>query len=163
MKRSKKRGIPMSDQRQYYEMSDRIWALLEPHLSGQRGQWGGIAKDNREFINGVFWVLSTGSPWRRLPQRYGKWGTVYQRFRRWRDRGIWENLLELLVDEPEFEWLVVDTGQYRAQSHRAGPGDEHDAGGYFIPRFTLPWIQMVCRSEYLSERIPQLIARKLFP
>ena len=42
-------------------------ALLEPHLPGQEGQWGGVAEDNRRFLNGVFWILRTGAPWRDLP------------------------------------------------------------------------------------------------
>ena len=126
----------MSNEQQRHDISDEVWSLLEPHLPGQRGQWGGIAQDNRRFINGVFWILRTGAPWRDLPPFYGKWGTVYQRFRRWRDKGIWEKLLEILVDEPDFEWLMIDA--------------------------TLPWMQMVCRSEYLSQRVPELIAKKLF-
>ena len=44
-----------------HDISDKVWALLEPHLPGQRGQWGGIAQDNRRFINAVFWVLRTGA------------------------------------------------------------------------------------------------------
>ena len=55
-----------------HDMSDEVWALLSPHLQGQRGQWGGIAKDNRLFIKVVFWVLRTGAPWRDLPPDYGK-------------------------------------------------------------------------------------------
>ena len=47
-----------------HDISDHAWTLLEPHLPGQRGQWGGIAKDNRLFINAVFWILRTGAPWR---------------------------------------------------------------------------------------------------
>lgn len=96
----------MKNEQQRHDISDAVWSLLEPHLPGQRGQWGGIAQDNRRFINGVFWILRTGAPWRDLPPFYGKWGTVYQRFRRWRDKGIWEKLLEILVDEPDFEWFV---------------------------------------------------------
>lgn len=49
-----------------HDISDEMWALLEPHLPGQRGQWGGIAQDNRRFINAVFRVLRTGAPWRDL-------------------------------------------------------------------------------------------------
>ena len=71
----------MSNEQQRHDISDAVWSLLEPHLPGQRGQWGGIAQDNRRFINGVFWILRTGAPWRDLPPFYGKWGTVYQRFR----------------------------------------------------------------------------------
>lgn len=100
----------MKNEQQRHDISDAVWSLLEPHLPGQRGQWGGIAQDNRRFINGVFWILRTGAPWRDLPPFYGKWGTVYQRFRRWRDKGIWEKLLEILVDGISAETLLADRG-----------------------------------------------------
>ncbi len=45
-----------------HDINEKAWALLAPHLSGQGGQWGGIAQDNRRFINAVFWVLRTGAP-----------------------------------------------------------------------------------------------------
>ena len=80
-----------------HDISDKAWAILEPMLPGQRGQWGGVAEDNRRFINGVFWILRTGAPWRDLPPDYGKWGSVHQRFRRWRDKGMWEKILEALI------------------------------------------------------------------
>ena len=148
----------MKNEQQRHDISDAVWSLLEPHLPGQRGQWGGIAQDNRRFINGVFWILRTGAPWRDLPPFYGKWGTVYQRFRRWRDKGIWEKLLEILVDEPDFEWLMIDASHCKVHPHAAGArGGNQDMSrtkGGSIPRFTLPWMQMVCRSEYLSQRVP---------
>ena len=87
--------------------------LLEPHLPGQRGQWGGIAQDNRRFINAVFWVLRTGLPWHDLPPDYGKWGSVHQRFIRWRRKGVWEKLLEILMDEPDYEWLMIDASHIK--------------------------------------------------
>ena len=76
-----------------HDISENVWALLEPHLPGQRGQWGGIAQDNRRFIDAVFWGLRTGAPWRDLPPDYGKWGSVHQRFIRWRRKGVWKKLL----------------------------------------------------------------------
>ena len=53
----------MSKEQQRHDISNEVWNLLEPHLPGQRGQWGGIAQDNRRFINGVFWISRTGAPW----------------------------------------------------------------------------------------------------
>ncbi|WP_234810980.1 transposase [Candidatus Williamhamiltonella defendens] len=47
-----------------HDISDHVWSLLEPHLPGRKGSWGGIARDNRQFINAVFWILRTGAPWR---------------------------------------------------------------------------------------------------
>ena len=54
-----------------HDISDRVWELLEPHLPGRKGSWGGVATDNRRFINAVFWILRTGAPWRDLPSEYG--------------------------------------------------------------------------------------------
>ena len=67
-----------------HDISDETWALLEPHLPGRRGVWGGIAEDNRLFINAVFWILRTGAPWRDLPPDYGGWSNTHRRFIRWR-------------------------------------------------------------------------------
>ena len=76
----------MRNAQQRHDISNDVWKLLKPHLPGQRGQWRGIAQDNRRFTNGMFWILRTGAPWRDLPPYYGKWGMVHQRFRRWRDK-----------------------------------------------------------------------------
>ena len=110
----------MTNPQRRHDISDAAWALLEPHLPGQSGQWGGIAKDNRFFINAVFWILRAGAPWRDLPPEYDKWGTVHQRFIRWRDKRIWENLLEVLIDDPDFEWLMIDASHCKVHPHAAG-------------------------------------------
>ena len=55
-----------------FDISDAKWKLIEPHMTGQLGQHGGIAKDNRKFINAVVWILETESPWMVLPPDYGK-------------------------------------------------------------------------------------------
>ena len=148
-----------------HDISDEVWALLEPHLPGQRGQWGGIAEDNRRFINAVFWVLRTGAPWRDLPPDYGKWGTVHQRFIRWRRKGIWEKLLELLVDEPDYEWLIIDASHIKVHPHAAGArGGNQDMArtkGGSTPRYIWPWMRMVCQSEFLLQKVPEQIVKKL--
>lgn len=132
----------MANEQHRHDISDEVWALLEPLLPGRRGQWGGIAQDNRRFINAVFWILRTGAPWRDLPPAYGKWGTVYQRFRRWRDNGTWENILEALVDEPDFEWLIIDATHCKVHPDAAGAkGGNQDMSrtkGGSTPKSILP-------------------------
>jgi transposase len=78
----------------------RFW---NPHLAGRESRWGGIAQNRRTFIDAVFWILRTGAPWRDLPPDYGGWGNTHRRSIRWRDRSIWEKLLEQLVDAPDYE------------------------------------------------------------
>ena len=145
-----------------HDISDEAWAVLAPHLPGQPGQWGGIAEDNRRFIHAVFWILRTGAPWRDLPPDYGKWGTVHQRFRRWRDDGTWEKLLEILIVEPDFEWLMIDASHCKCHPHAAGAvGGNQDIGrtkGGQTPRYTWPWMRLVCRSESLLRQVPSRIA-----
>ena len=101
-------------------ISDNVWHLLEPHLPGRSGSWGGMARDNRLFINAVFWIMRTGAPWRDLPPDYGCWSNTHRRFIRWRDKGIWEQLMEILIDEPDYEWLMIDASHCKVHPHAAG-------------------------------------------
>jgi len=103
-----------------HDISDEKWALLEPMLPGRKGSWGGIAKDNRQFINAVFWILRTGSPWRDLPEEYGDWKNTHRRFCRWRDKGVWEKILEALIEDPDYEWLIIDATHSKVHPHATG-------------------------------------------
>ncbi len=103
-----------------HDISDEKWALLEPMLLGRKGSWGGIAKDNRQFINAVFWILRTGSPWRDLPEEYGDWKNTHRRFCRWRDKGVWEKILEALIEDPDYEWLIIDATHSKVHPHATG-------------------------------------------
>ena len=88
----------MAGEQQRHDISDRAWEKLRPYTIGEKGTRGGNAHDTRQFINGVFWILRTGAPWRDLPETYGNWKNVHRRFCRWRDKGIWERILEPCVD-----------------------------------------------------------------
>ena len=148
-----------------HDISDQMWALLAPHLPGREGVWGGIAEDNRRFINAVFWILRTGSPWRDLPPDYGGWSNTHRRFIRWRDKGIWEKLLEQLIDQPDYEWLMIDATHIKVHPHAAGArGGNQDMArskGGSTPRYIWPWMRLVCRSEWLLQTVPQRIAHRL--
>ena len=103
-----------------HDISDKAWELIEPHTIGNKGTWGGNARDTRMFINAVFWILRTGAPWRDLPPDYGNWNTVQRWFCRWRDKGVWAKLLERLIDEPDFEWLMIDASYIKVHPHATG-------------------------------------------
>ena len=148
-----------------HDISDKVWLILEPLLPGKRGDWGGVAKDNRLFINAVFWILRTGAPWRDLPPEYGNWNSVAKRFRRWCKNGIWEKILECLIDEPDFEWLMIDASHVKVHPHAAGAtGGNQEMSrtkGASTPKYIWPWMRMVCQSEFLLQRVPQRIVNML--
>ena len=73
----------MAEDFRRHDISDRIWTLLQPHLPGRKGSSGRNARDNRQFINAVIWILRTGAPWRDLPPYYGDWKNTHRRFCRW--------------------------------------------------------------------------------
>ncbi len=102
-----------------HDISVRVWQILEPRLPGREGAWGGKARDNRLFINAVFWILRTGPPWRDLPPDYGDWNNTDSCFCRWRDKGLGEALLEQLVTEPDYEWPMIDASHIKIHPHIA--------------------------------------------
>ena len=148
-----------------HDISQKIWDLLDPHVPGSSGSVGRPASDNRLFINAVFWIIRTGAPWRDLPPDLGDWKNTQRRFSRWRDRGIWEKLLDLLIDEPDYEWLMIDATHCKAHPHASGAvgGNQkmNRTKGGSIPRYIWPWMRMVCRLESLSLKVPRQIAKKL--
>ena len=156
----------MSTEIHRHDITDKMWDVLEQHLPKQKGEWGGNnANDNRVFLNGVFWILRTGAPWRDMPSDYGNWNSVAKRFRRWVENGVWEEILECVVDDPDYEWLMIDASHIKVHPHAAGAvGGNQDMGrtkGGSTRRYIWPWMRMVCRSEYLLHRVPSMIVSKL--
>ena len=147
-----------------HDISDRLWEKLKPHLPGRKGSVGRPANDNRLYINGVFWILRTGAPWRDLPEDYGHWKNVHRRFCRWRDKKIWEKLLEVMTVEPDYEWLMIDASHIKVHPHGAGArGGNQDMSrtkGGSIQKYIWPWMRMVCQSELLLHKVPHMIANR---
>src|SRR5215204_2625955 len=107
------------------DLTNEQWARLEPLLptgkkSGRPPIWS-----KRQLINGILWRTRTGAPWRDLPARYGKWQTVYSRFRRWQRAGIWDRILAALQAAAdargELDWSLhcLDGTVIRAHPHAA--------------------------------------------
>ncbi len=148
-----------------HDMSDYLWNKLETLLPGSEGKIGRPSKHNRRFINAVMWILRTGAPWRDLPDSYGDWKNTHRRFCRWRDSRIWEVILNAMIDEPDYEWLMIDASHIKVHQHASGAvGGNEDmerTKGGLIQKYTWPWMRMVCQSESLLQKVPQLIVRKV--
>ena len=101
-------------------LTDRQWERIEDLIPGKKGDRGRTGTDNRLFIDAVLWIARTGSPWRDLPDEYGNWNSAFQRFRRWAKKGVWESLFKALVEDPDFEYVIIDSTIVRAHQHAAG-------------------------------------------
>ncbi len=104
------------------DLTDDEWALVGALLPAERGRWSRPAQDNRRFLNGMLYVLRVGCPWRDMHERYGKWNSVYVRFRRWAEQGVWDALLETLVELGlTDDWQhMIDSTTVRGHSQAAG-------------------------------------------
>jgi len=101
-------------------LSDAQWKRIEKLCVGKPEDVGGTGANNRMFVEAVLWIARTGSPWRDLPDVFGKWNSVFVRFNRWSERGVWQRLFTVLADDPDFEYLIVDSTIVRAHQHSAG-------------------------------------------
>lgn len=80
------------------DLTDEEWDVIAGLLPSERGRKSRPAHDNRRFLNGMLHVLRVGCPWRDMHERYGLWSSVYVRFRRWAEQGVWDAILATLVD-----------------------------------------------------------------
>lgn len=100
-----------------------MWAVIEPLLPRSQGAgrpWG----DHRLTVEGVAWRFRTGAPWRDLPQRFGKWNTVYKTFDRWARDGTWHQILTEVQARSDaagdLDWVTaVDSTITRVHQHGA--------------------------------------------
>ena len=100
-----------------FDLSDFEWRLISPFLPPTRQ--GGKRSDDRRILNGIFYILRTGAPWRDLPERYGPYTTCYNRFRRWQKEGVWERIAEQIIDDEEDDLQMIDSSVVRVHQHGA--------------------------------------------
>lgn len=101
-----------------YDLSDVEWSIVESLLPPPPA--GKPRVDDRRVVNGIFWILRTGSPWRDLPARYGPYTTVYNRYNRWAKRGIWLRIFEDLARKEPAALHLIDSSIVKAHQHAAG-------------------------------------------
>jgi transposase len=111
-----------------HAIKDADWERIKHLLPGQPGQHGKVAKNNRLFLDAVLWIAKTGVPWRDLPEFLGNWNSLWRRFDRWAKKGVWRRLFEVLQD-PDLEWVILDSTAIRAHPHAAGAKKKRTAAG----------------------------------
>ena len=101
-------------------LKDEQWERVAPLLPGKAGDPGRTGSDNRLFLEAVLWMVRTGAPWRDLPEAFGFWNSVFRRFRRWVQAGVFEYLFQALSGDPDFEYALIDGTIIRVHQHGTG-------------------------------------------
>jgi transposase len=103
-----------------FVLTDAQWARMEPHCLGKKSDPGRSGGDNRLFVEAVLWIARTGSPWRDLPPLFGKWNTVFKRYRDWVKADVFGHLFGAASDEPDMEYAMVDATIVKVHRHGQG-------------------------------------------
>ena len=114
-------------------LTDDHWERVAPLLPGKAGDPGRSGADNRLFLEAVLWMVRTGAPWRDLPEAFGFWNSVFRRFRRWAQAGVFERLFQALSGDPDFEYALIDGTIIRVHQHGTGA-----KGGLVVRRLVAP-------------------------
>jgi len=110
-----------------FMLSDEHWSklkgmMLQENIYNKR--------DLRMTVEGMFYRLRVGCPWRDLPSCFGRWNSVYKRFNEWSKKGKWLLLFKKRVSEPDTEWEFIDGSYVKAHQHSAGAsGADSQASG----------------------------------
>jgi transposase len=100
-----------------YELTDFEWTAIKPFLPNKPR---GVPRVNdRRVLNGIFWVLRSGAPWRDLPVSFGPRTTCYNRFVRWRTAGVWDRIMNALSADHDAAVQMIDTSIVRVHQHGA--------------------------------------------
>ena len=103
-----------------YGLRDDQWDRIKDFLPGREGHVGGTAADNRLFVEAVLYRYRAGIPWRDLPERFGDWQSVWQRFDRWAKSGVFDRIFKMLAEDHDNEYVMLDSTIVRAHQHSAG-------------------------------------------
>ena len=103
-----------------HALRDDQWERIKDLLPGRAGHVGVTARDNRLFVEAVIYRYRTGIPWRDLPARFGDFRVVHTRFSRWACAGVWQRVFEILAEDADNEYAMLDSTIVRAHQHSAG-------------------------------------------
>ena len=111
-----------------HHLSDAVWAPLHAKLRAIPGLWKRDPEARRRFVEAVVFILRTGVAWEDLPERFGKSHSIYRRFRRWAQQGIWDELFERGSPTDALETVMLDATICKAQRYAsAARGSDEEA------------------------------------
>ena len=97
-------------------LSDEQWDRVLGLIIGRPDERGSTGRDNRMFVEGVLCIVRTGSPWRDLPEVFGEWNSVFRRFGRWSQKGVWQRIFDAMSDDRDF--VMPTRGEPQRESAR---------------------------------------------
>jgi len=106
-------------------LDDSNWNKIYACLKTLPRVYTGHEEKSRIFVDAVHWIMRTGAQWRDLPGELGQWNSVFKRFGRWSDKGVWDQLHEHFIEDPDLEWLLIDSTVVRAHPCAAGAPKEN--------------------------------------
>ena len=113
-------------QREY--IKNEAWVKIFYFLRNEKGIYIKSEKQVKKFVEAIYWMARTGAQWRELPIKYGRWNSVFKRFNSWARKNIWRDLFEFCIQEPDLEYVSIDTTIVRAHACAAGYGKQENEG-----------------------------------
>ena len=101
------------------QFRDDQWERVYP-ICACPGIYVGQEPATRRFVEAVLWMARAGCAWRLVPDAFGSWNSLYKRFARWQEKGVWQALMEHSAADADHAWLMLDSTVVRAHACAAG-------------------------------------------